>query len=123
MWRLPHNPTPNDDDWEDQPGQGPFYQWVLGVLVPLAILVYGIHAMITREATYGGRVSMTLYGTNAIALGMAAISAAVFLQCHYFWGNIYDQVWFAVLGKIVAACGFIAGMATVIIRVVLFGRL
>ena len=28
-----------DDDWEDQPGQGPFYQWGLGVPVPRLAVV------------------------------------------------------------------------------------
>ena len=31
-------------------------------------------------------------------------------------GNIFNQAWFAVLGKIVAACGFIAALAFVLIR-------
>jgi hypothetical protein len=120
-WRFPHNPTAYDDDWEGQPTQGPFYQWGLGVVVPVIILGLGIHAIMTRQAEYGSRVTMTLHGSNAVALGIAAASAALFLHCHYFWGNIYDQAWFAVLGKIVAACGVIAGLGIVIVRVGVFG--
>ena len=52
----------------------------------------------------------------------AAMSIAVFMHCHYFWGNIYNQAWFAVLGKIIAGCGFIAGLGIVIIRVGILGR-
>ena len=114
--RLPYNPTPYDDDWEDQPGQGPFYQWGLGAVLPLAIAPYGLHAILTREAEFGGRVSMTLRGPNAVAFGAAWLSAALFIHCHYYWGNVYDQAWFAVLGKILAACGFIAGLAFVLVR-------
>ena len=32
MRRFPYEPTAYDDDWEDQPGQGPQYKWGLGVL-------------------------------------------------------------------------------------------
>jgi hypothetical protein len=119
-WRLPHNPTPYDDDWEDQPGQGPLYQWGLGAAVPLLVLGYGIYVVATGHAEYG-RVAMRLHGVNATAFGTAAISAAVFLHCHYFWGNLYDQAWFAVLGKIVAACGFIGGLGVLIVRVGVLG--
>jgi hypothetical protein len=59
---------------------------------------------------------MTLHGSNAAAFGVAWVSAGVFLHCHYFWGNVFNQAWFAVLGKIVAACGFIAGLAFVLVR-------
>ena len=45
----------------------------------------------------------------------------MFLHCHYFRGNVYNQAWFAVLGKIVAACGFIAGVGTLIVRVGVLG--
>ena len=115
-WRPPHNPTAYDDDWEDQPAQGPFYQWGLGVALPLALIGYGGSAIATREATFGGRIAMTLHGPNAIAFGIAWVSAGVFVHCHYFWGNVLNQAWFAVLGKIVAACGFIAGLVFVLVR-------
>ena len=120
-WRTPHNPTAYDDDWEDQPGQGPFYQWGLGVALPLALIGYGGYAIATREATFGGRIAMTLHGPNAIAFGIAWVSAGVFVHCHYFWGNILNQAWFAVLGKIVAACGFIAGLGFVLVRNAVLG--
>ena len=119
--RLPYNPTAYDDDWEDQPGQGPVYTWGLGVALPLVLLGLGIYAVIARQAMYGGQIKMQLHGANAVALGVAGISAAAFLHCHYFWGNFYNQAWFAVLGKIVAACGFIAGLGTVIVRVGVLG--
>jgi hypothetical protein len=118
--RLPHNPTAYDDDWEEQPGQGPFYQWGLGVALPLFMLGVGTYAVATGQAAYG-RVPMVLLGMNAVAFGVAWISLGVFLHCHYFWGNIYNQAWFAVLGKIVAACGFIGALAVLIVRVGVLG--
>jgi hypothetical protein len=78
-WRFPHNPTAYDDDWEVQPTQGPFHKWGLGVVIPLVILGFGIHAIVTRQAEYGSRVTMIMYGLNAVALGIAGVSAALFL--------------------------------------------
>lgn len=52
--RSPHNPTAYDDDWEDQPAQGAFFQWGLGVLLPLLLAGYGVYAIVVRDVTYGG---------------------------------------------------------------------
>jgi hypothetical protein len=116
-WRAPHNPTAYDDDLEDQPGQGWFYQWALGVALPLVILFFGVRVTARQQALVGREMPVQLTGYDAIALGIAGISLAVFLHCHYFWGNIYNQAGLAVLGKIIAACGFIAGLFTLIVRV------
>jgi hypothetical protein len=114
--RQPYDPGPYDDDWEDQPAQSPFHQWVLGLLLPLLLAGYGIYGIANQQIEFGGRVLATFRGLNATALGVAAIAAGLFVHCHYFWGNIYDQAWFAVLGKIVAACVFIAGLVFLLIR-------
>ena len=123
MWwcNLPHNPTAYDDDWEDQPKQGPFYKWILGVVVPILAAAFGAHAVLARQAAFSYDPPLNLYGLNAVALGGSAISLAVFLHCHYFWGNIYNQAWFAMLGKILAACGFVAGLIILIVRVGVMG--
>jgi hypothetical protein len=114
--RFPYEPTAYDDDWEDQPGQALGYQWGLGVLVPLALVAYGGYAIVMRQVEFGSRITMTLQGTNAVAFGVAWVSAGVFVHCHYFWGNVYNQAWWAVLGKIVGAMGFIAGVGVVLVR-------
>jgi hypothetical protein len=117
MWlRFPHKPTAYDDDLEDQPRQGAFYKWILGVLLPIGIACYGIFGIVEKQIEFGSEVSWTFHGKNAIALGIACLSASLFLHCHYFWGNIYDQIWFAVLGKIISACGFIVGLVYVLIH-------
>lgn len=120
--RFPHNPTPYDDDWEDQPAQGSFHKWVLGVLVPLLLATYAVHAIKNQQIDFGGRFITTFYGPNAIAIGIAALAAAIFVHCHYFWGNIYNQAWFAVLGKIIAAIAFIAALVFVLIRNGVLGK-
>jgi hypothetical protein len=119
MWwhHSPREPGPYDDDWEDQPTQGPMYQYGLGVMVAVLLAIYGTDGVVHQHIEIGRRVSpVTLHGKNAIAYGIAWICAGVFVHCHYFWGNIYNQAWFAVLGKIVSACGFIAALGYVLVR-------
>ena len=38
------------------------------------------------------------------------------------WGNVYNQAWPAVLGKILAACGFVAGLGFLLIHNGVLGR-
>jgi hypothetical protein len=104
-----NNPTAYDDG-EDQPGKGSSYLWGLGVVLPLLLVSYGLYAIIVRQIDFGGRITMTLRGPNAVAFGIAWCAAALFIHCHYFWGNIYNQAWFAVLGKIIAGCGLSADL-------------
>ncbi|MDB5325522.1 MAG: hypothetical protein JWM57_1091, partial [Phycisphaerales bacterium] len=92
------------------------YKWCLGIALPMAMAGYGLYGVITRHIIMMGRASMQLTGRNAAALGIAGIAAAVFVHCHYFWGNIYDQAWFAVLGKILGASGFILALGYLMIR-------
>jgi len=115
-WRYPYKPTAYDDDWEDQPGEGLLYQWGLGAVLPLLLIGYGLSAIVMQRVEFGSRISMTFRGLNATAFGVAWVSAGVFVHCHYFWGNIYNQAWFAVLGKIIAAVGFIASIVFVLVR-------
>lgn len=116
--RTLYNPSPYNDDWEDQPSQGWFYKWVPGVALPLLLGSLSTYAIFTQQATLADRfgIVLNLRGSNAAAIGVAWLSASLFLHCHYFWGNIYDQAWFAVLGKIIGAIGFIAGLVYVLIR-------
>lgn len=120
-WRLPYNPGPYDDDWEDQPKQGRFFQWGLGIILPLLLATYGSTIIITRSASFGRDFAVILHSWNAIAFGAAWVSAALFLHCHYFWGNMFNQAWGAVLGKIIAAGGFIGGLGFLIVHNGMFG--
>src|SRR5690242_14488880 len=115
-WRYPYKPTAYDDDWEDQPDEGLLYQWRLGAVLPLLLIGYGLYAIVMQQVEFGSRILTTFRGLNATAFGVAWVSAGVFVHCHYFWGNIYNQAWFAVLGKIIAAVGFITGLVFVLIR-------
>jgi hypothetical protein len=120
--RFPHGPTPYDDDFADQPAQSWFHQWILGVTLPACFLSYGVRSALTGHATLSNHVSMDLRGVDAVAYGVSMLAVGVFLHFHYFWGNIYNQAWWSVLGKILSAIAFIASTAALIIRVGIFGR-
>jgi hypothetical protein len=122
LWRTPHNPNPYDDDWEDQPGHSGFHQYGLGVMLPVVIAIHAISVFAAGQAVVGGRVTMTLRDSNALAYALAAASLSVFLHCHYYWGNVYNQAWPAVLGKIFSAGVFITALAFLIVRIGIFGR-
>lgn len=113
------DPSPYGDDWEDQPTQGWFYQWVLGVALPVAMVGHGVSVLSTGVLV--GEHGFHLHGLNARAAGAAFACAGIFVHCHYFWGNVYNQVWWAVLGKILSAMGFIAALAILLVRIGVLG--
>lgn len=124
MWiRRTREPTAYDDDLTDSPAEGGFFKWGLGMLAALAVAFYGVWVLVSGDGTFSGRtVSIDLHGFNAAAYGVAAIAIGVFLHCHYFWGNIYDNAWGAVLGKIISAATFIVAAVTLFVRVGVLGR-
>jgi hypothetical protein len=118
--RVRNEPTGCDDDPKAPPPLGPHYQWGVGLIIPILFLAGGVRAILFREAVYG-KPHLWLHGGNAIAMGVVSISVALLLHCHYFWDEIYEDAWFAVLGKVLALCGLIGGLGTVIIRVGVLG--
>ena len=96
-------------------------QWLGGVIIPLALLVYGVHCILAHHGIVGGRFPLELHGAPAVALGIAAVSLGTLLHCHYFWGNIYHLSFLAVLGKIISLIGFIISVGYIIVRVGVFG--
>jgi hypothetical protein len=109
------------DDWEGPPAEGPFFKWGLGAALPAVLACYGVAVLASRAAHLRGRYPIDLYGKNAVALGAVAISLALFLHCHYLWSNVYHSAWPAELGKILGLLGIITGLATLIVRVGVFG--
>ena len=121
-WRTPYEPSGNEDDLDGPPPEGPYYQWGLGVVAAVAAVAYGARAIAVRDAAFGAtRNRLPLHGTNAVVFGAIAVSSGLFLHCHYFWGNVYEQAWPAVLGKIVGLAGVVGGMCVLIYRVGFLG--
>ena len=115
--------TAYDDDFEDVPASGWLAQYGGGIVLPLALIGYGIACLVTGHGAFGGADGrLDLYGPNAVALATAVLCLGGFLHCHYFWGNLYHLAALAVLGKIIAAAGFIVALVFLIVRVGFFGR-
>jgi hypothetical protein len=122
-YRRPnYEPTAYDDDWEDIPASGPIAKWFGGMIVPLALIAYGITCIITQHGIVGSRTPLELHGMKAVALGIATVSIALFLHCHYFWGNIYHLSAWAVLGKIVSLIAFIGSIGYLLWYVGVLGK-
>ena len=105
----------NFEQWTDPPPGGFWAKWGGGIIGPLAMLWWGIHAIVTRTATlydflYGGlgdRLGrIKLQETNALLFGCALISLAFFFHAHYFWGNSKRLINISALGKILGLAGF-----------------
>ncbi len=120
-------PDNNPDDDVDIPPQGPISKWLVGIAAPVAILIYAINILLTNHGIFYGNYGqqygqMEVTGPTAKALGLAALSLAIFLHCHYFWGNIYHLSAAAVLGKILSLTTFIASAGYLICHIAIWGR-
>ncbi len=120
--RPDYEPTAYDDDWEDIPASGPFPKWFGGVIVPIALVVYGMACIMTQHAVVGHQMPLELYGMRAVAAGTACLSLGLFLHCHFFWGNIYHLLAWAVLGKIISMVAFIGSVGYLLVSVGIFGE-
>ena len=61
---------------------------LLGILLPLVIGYFGVHAWLTEEAIWIGRgnSNMVVHGPTAKSLGMAYTSIGLFCHFRWFWG-------------------------------------
>src|SRR5688500_17742299 len=81
---------PDEDDWTESPSTGFMPKYVLGLAIPLALASFGAWCVIMQRAWLRSEHgTMTLGGSDAIALGIATIALAGFLHSHYFWGNVF----------------------------------
>jgi hypothetical protein len=125
MYRLPHRPGAYDDDWEDVPAQGGAAKWVAGGVLPAGLLGCAVFAVVRRSAWLpGGRAAAgtMLQGADAVALGVAVAGIAVFLHCHYFWGNVYHLAFGATVGKVAGLVGMIGGLGYLLVNLGIYGR-
>lgn len=122
--RTPTRRDPNlqADDFTGQPTQGMFPKWVLGVGVPALLLTLGVMAIVQQSILVDQKRGTVFKGIDATAAGTGLVSVAIFMHSHYFWGNIYDQTPWAVIGKIIGLIGFIASTGVLMVRVAILGR-
>lgn len=99
---------------------GKFSLWAYGVVSSSAIALYGLSCVATQTAKFIGHrpVRIVEYsGSQAVALGLSYISAAVFLHCHFCWSEHEKYHGYAAIGKVVSLLGAVAGMVFLIFDV------
>lgn len=98
--------TDGPDSW--------FFTWLLGVLVPLGSLIYGIAAIVSQRGWLPGdqgNPPLELFGVNAIALGVASVAGALLMHLRFYCDRLYEDVWPITLGRIIGLGAFIGGWA------------
>jgi hypothetical protein len=106
--------------FDDDPPSGILAKWFGGAFVPAGIGLYALSAIISQEArlprrSYSSSAGLLL-GGDAVAYGIALLGAAIFVHCHYFWGNSKRLVEYFILGKMIGAAAFIGGVGWLLIR-------
>ena len=92
-------------------------KWFGGIIIPVLAFVYGAHDCIEKQAVliivqrYGGSSRTELIGDEAVALGLAWISAACFLHVHYYWTASPRLAVLSHLGKIISVLGIIGSLS------------
>lgn len=96
------------DSLSGSPPQTTWPKWFGGVAVPIIILYWGIKSCVTRTAFFFGQngSSLDLIDGPAIAMGVAVISAGIFLHFHYFWGTLRKLYVLSYPGKLLSAMVF-----------------
>ncbi len=89
-WNKNFNEGTVDDieSWAYPPSGGRVKMILLGMMAPLAIGGYAVHAWIVQEATWFGRRSTDIVVTGEAARALAVCYFAIAAFCHfrYFWG-------------------------------------
>ena len=94
-------------------------KWFGGVVAPILLAFYGGRCYVLKEAILFGRRGrgMEVSGTEAEALGLAWIFAALFCHFHYFWTASPRLAYFSELGKIIAGVGFVGSFGYALWRI------
>ena len=75
------------ESWAYPPSGGRMKMILLGIVVPMPICYYAVHAWIIQEATWLGRgEDMIVKGGAAQALALYYFAIAAFFHFRYFWG-------------------------------------
>jgi hypothetical protein len=110
--------------FDDDPPSGFLAKWFGGAAFPLVIGLYSLSILVTQQATLPRRgfrrSGSQLLGGDAVAYGIAVLGAAMFLHCHYFWGNSQKLGEYSIVGKMVGAATFIGGIGWLLIRLMNF---
>ncbi|MFV2068840.1 MAG: hypothetical protein ACC645_17885, partial [Pirellulales bacterium] len=87
-------------------GGHPIATWGIGIVAALVMATYGLACVVAQEATFfGGRpiAIVTYTGTLAMCLGVAYVSLALFMHCHFTWSHSERYHGFAHIGQLISA--------------------
>lgn len=101
-----------------------FATWIWGIAAAVALAGYGVWCLVTRSVHFveGRPLEVVVYhGGRAIALGVAYVSAGLFLNLHYFWSWRAAYQAYAQIGKGVALLGVAGGIGYFIFAVLILG--
>lgn len=119
------NPYEDDVDLaenlSDSPSGGPVKMWLLGVVLALVPIGYGIHCLHSGHAILLGQNSnLDVTGSAAIALAIAYIAVGVFIHAHWFWGLSPKLGWLSPVLKVLATLAFLGSLGYACYRIIAF---
>ena len=108
----PHRHTASEAEDLSYPPSGGWTKLViLGIVLPLIILYFGIQAWITEEAVWFGHRNsdIEVHGKTAKALGVVYSSVGLFCHFRWFWGLIPVYHVFEI-GTVISLLGVLVGL-------------
>jgi hypothetical protein len=97
---------------------------LLGWMVPLFLVLFGLTSMITRHGFIPSRYGdLLVEGRNAVALGLACIGGAFALHCSYVWERTKSLAGVASVGQAAGLLVFITSAGVLIWKVGILGTL
>jgi hypothetical protein len=101
-------------DWETAdalvgaPDVGPLWQWLLGIVLAMLVVGWGVWCIADGEVTTSSRNGPNvLTGGSATAFGLLFVFAGVFMHFHFFWMPDEKRARFGEPGKILSALAFV----------------
>jgi len=108
----PNRHTATDvEDLAYPPSGGRVKLVLLGIILPLAIIHFGVQAWTSEKATWFGNQgsSIVVHGATAKSLAISHISAALFCHFRWFWGLIPVYRAFEI-GTVISLLGILGGI-------------
>jgi hypothetical protein len=88
-------------------------RWIVGVVFAVVLALYSVVCIVSQSAFYP-RVRplglIEVQGTQARAVGVLYLSAALFIHCHWFWSAHTDYHGYAQVGKLLSLVGILVGV-------------
>lgn len=109
-----------DDGWDGSASGSTFSRIVGGVLAPLVLGGFGLHACWVGHAVLVGKYGekLELSGPDALVFGAALLAAATFLHFHFVWATVERLYVWAGVGKALSLLALIGGLGYVAWHVV-----